>query len=354
MRRWPRPSFIRTGSPASRSARSTRALIAGNAPERRVEQLRILGTDHRLAAWAFDRHRLAPPSRLRYRRARWSNQLSAAMALLQARPASSRRACRHRGCIRAGSVEATSYYDTAPLQADARAPRRFRPHQRGAMRFSVGAVNVRTGNFVYFDTETHHDRPGACHGQRRAAARLSRDRDRRRALLGWRPGFQHAAAMGGRYGRARTRSPSRSICGARAAIFRATWPKSGSRQKEIQYSSRTRANTDRLQEHAKNPPRPLRHSCRGAPEVFARPTEAEMLSRVRQPQGLQRRATDLSREALRRRLEGLRVLAPQHGGALACRLPDAVRTLAHILKSSSRPITTRASSDLSILRTMTP
>jgi len=25
----------------------------------------------------------------------------------------------------------------------------------GAVRFSVGAVNVRTGNFIYFDTTTH-------------------------------------------------------------------------------------------------------------------------------------------------------------------------------------------------------
>ena len=29
----------------------------------------------------------------------------------------------------------------------------------GEMRFSVGAVNVRTGNFVYFDTTTHHIGP---------------------------------------------------------------------------------------------------------------------------------------------------------------------------------------------------
>ena len=29
----------------------------------------------------------------------------------------------------------------------------------GAMRFSVGAVNVRTGNFVYFDSTTHQIRP---------------------------------------------------------------------------------------------------------------------------------------------------------------------------------------------------
>ena len=39
--------FIPTGSPASRSARSTAAIIAGNPPEKRVENLRVLGNRQR-------------------------------------------------------------------------------------------------------------------------------------------------------------------------------------------------------------------------------------------------------------------------------------------------------------------
>jgi NAD(P)-dependent dehydrogenase (short-subunit alcohol dehydrogenase family) len=41
-------------------------------------------------------------------------------------------------------------------------------------------------------------KPRACHGERRVAARLSRDRDRERVLLGWRVGVEHAVSMGGR------------------------------------------------------------------------------------------------------------------------------------------------------------
>ena len=97
----------------------------------------------------------------------------------------------------------------------------------GMTRFSAGAVNVRTGNFVYFDTSTHKIAPRACHGERRAAAWLSRRRDRWRALLGRRPCVQHAAAMGDReQPPPRTRSHFRSISGARKARFRATWRKS--------------------------------------------------------------------------------------------------------------------------------
>jgi len=42
------------------------------------------------------------------------------------------------------------------------------------MRFSVGAVNVRSGNFVYFDSTTHTIRPEHCDGERRLAAGLCR------------------------------------------------------------------------------------------------------------------------------------------------------------------------------------
>ena len=68
----------------------------------------------------------------------------------------------------------------------------------GAMRFSVGAVNVRTGNFVCFDTTTHRIGPEHVMASGALAARLSRRRDRRRALLGWRPCLEHAAGMDGR------------------------------------------------------------------------------------------------------------------------------------------------------------
>ena len=47
---------------------------------------------------------------------------------------------------------------------------------RALMRFSVGAVNIRTGNFAYFDTETHHIGPSPYHGERLASSGFSGDR----------------------------------------------------------------------------------------------------------------------------------------------------------------------------------
>jgi NTE family protein len=58
-----------------------------------------------------------------------------------------------------GSREALSYYDVAPLKATLERLVDFDVINDGRMRFSVGAVNVRTGNFVCFDSTTHHIGP---------------------------------------------------------------------------------------------------------------------------------------------------------------------------------------------------
>src|SRR5215471_9480226 len=58
-----------------------------------------------------------------------------------------------------GTLEATSYYDVAPLRASLGRLVDFDLINAGAIRFSVGAVNIRSGNFVYFDNATHHIRP---------------------------------------------------------------------------------------------------------------------------------------------------------------------------------------------------
>jgi len=51
--------------------------------------------------------------------------------------------------------DAVSYYDVAPLKATLEQLVDFDRINHRDMRFSVGAVNVRTGNFVYFDNTTH-------------------------------------------------------------------------------------------------------------------------------------------------------------------------------------------------------
>ncbi len=51
-----------------------------------------------------------------------------------------------------GTLEAISYYDTAPLLQTLDRLVDFDRINSGAVRLSVGAVNVRTGNFEYFDS----------------------------------------------------------------------------------------------------------------------------------------------------------------------------------------------------------
>ena len=94
-----------------------------------------------------------------------------------------------------GTPQAISYYDTAPLRQTLDRLVDFDLINSKQVRFSVGAVNVRTGNFAYFDNARQTDRPRAHHGVGRAAARLSAGRDRRRALLGRRPRLEHAAGL---------------------------------------------------------------------------------------------------------------------------------------------------------------
>src|SRR5260221_639995 len=58
-----------------------------------------------------------------------------------------------------GSLEATSYYDTGALRATLERLIDFDRINAADMRLSMGAVNVRTGNLVYFDNTSHTIRP---------------------------------------------------------------------------------------------------------------------------------------------------------------------------------------------------
>ena len=58
----------------------------------------------------------------------------------------------------AGTPDKVSYYDTSPLKATLERLVDFDRINAGHMRFSVGAVSVSTGNFSYFDTTTHRIR----------------------------------------------------------------------------------------------------------------------------------------------------------------------------------------------------
>ena len=129
------------------------ALIAGNPPKKRIERLRTfwetvsappLGMPILAALEGRDEftHTLI-------------NQVSSLGALIGGAPGFFQPRLPPPFLYPNGVPEALSYYDVAPLRATLEALVDFDLINTGAMRFSVGAVNVRSGNFVYFDNTTY-------------------------------------------------------------------------------------------------------------------------------------------------------------------------------------------------------
>ena len=118
------------------------ALIAGNAPEHRVDRLREFwhlvssGPSQRLPSWMGDRAT--------------QNQWSATMASLVGIPGFFEPRYSP-ALLLGGAAPLLSYYDTSPLKATLERLIDFDRINACEARFSVGAVNVRTGNSVYFD-----------------------------------------------------------------------------------------------------------------------------------------------------------------------------------------------------------
>jgi NTE family protein len=247
------------------------ALIAGNAPEDRVEKLRqfwrlVTGGDTAAAQSGAPAERgdkgaapPRPPAPLGF----WGdlaamlkgdivrglvNQWAAGRALVAGatgffvpRPVSP-------WLWPEGSLEATSYYDTSHLKGTLERLVDFDRINGDATRLSVGAVNVRTGNFSYFDTTTHHIRPEHI----MASGALP-------------PGFPAIEIDGEHYwdGGLVSNTPLRWVVDSRPqrdtlafqvdlwsarGQFPRNMPHVATRQKEIQFSSRTRAASDRFKE----------------------------------------------------------------------------------------------------------
>lgn len=120
------------------------ALIAGNPPERRLERLREF--------WNRASSGIPFPSPFAdgWGR-RLFNEASAAVVALTGIPGFFSPRTVPPFLALPGSAEAISLYDTAPLRKTLLELVDFDLLNTGAMRFSVGAVNVQTGNFAYFD-----------------------------------------------------------------------------------------------------------------------------------------------------------------------------------------------------------
>ena len=132
------------------------ALIAGNSRDRRVEYLRRFWELVTYASPLDGMMMFEPSAAMQGEVARGLlNRMSASATALVGVPGFFAPRFPTVWLQPAGSVAATSYYDTTQLKSTLERLIDFDRINSGEMRFSVGAVNVSTGNFVYFDNTTH-------------------------------------------------------------------------------------------------------------------------------------------------------------------------------------------------------
>jgi NTE family protein len=121
------------------------AIIAGNPANSRVARLREF--------WELVSSSLAAPAVAQSVSAREGlNEASASQVMLFGVPGFFKPRFPPAPFQPRGSLEAISYYDTAPLKRTLERLVDFDRINSGAVRLSVGAVNVRSGNFEYFDS----------------------------------------------------------------------------------------------------------------------------------------------------------------------------------------------------------
>ena len=224
------------------------AIIAGNAPEDRTAALRgfwdsITAPHGGLIGGAWDA--IDPPAHGTDMR-RFVNSIHAAAALFQGAPGFFSPRLPPPYMQPAGSNEAVSYYDTSKLRTTLMEFADFDRINSGETRISLGAVNIRSGNFVYFDNRSDVIRPEHV----MASGALP-------------PGFPAVEIDGELYwdGGIVSNTPLQWVVQDRPmrdtiAFQVDLWSAQGQlprdltevamRQKEIQFSSRTRQNTDQF------------------------------------------------------------------------------------------------------------
>src|SRR5882724_4182807 len=120
------------------------AIIAGNPPDRRLERLHIFWdriTDRKI--WHYT------PDGDIYRKAR--NLVSSFMTTTLGQPGFFKPHTTNPWLSAAGAKTATSYYDSEPLRETLLELVDFDRINDKKIRFAVGAVNILSGNFIYFD-----------------------------------------------------------------------------------------------------------------------------------------------------------------------------------------------------------
>lgn len=134
------------------------AIIAGNAPGKRVGKLRsfweqVSATNDLGIGQLWSQVQLPDVVR------GWVNQVQAGAVMANGVPGFFAPRMPPPWMTGAGPNNTASYYDTTALRATLERLVDFDRINRREMRFSVGAVNVRTGNFAYFDNATDTIRP---------------------------------------------------------------------------------------------------------------------------------------------------------------------------------------------------
>ena len=126
------------------------ALIVGNPPERRVQRLHEFW-DTVTSSFSLLASPVAPGVDLRS----VLNEANATMGAVFGLPGFFVPRFPAAPFQLSGTAGALSFYDTGPLRATLEQLVDFDLLNSGSTRLSVGAVNVRTGNFAYFDTAKH-------------------------------------------------------------------------------------------------------------------------------------------------------------------------------------------------------
>ncbi len=120
------------------------AIIAGNAPQMRVERLRDFWDGITASTKLWPDALMGPFANTQRAASSMSALMFGQPGFFQPRPPTAW----------IGRTKPTSYYDTAPLKSTLERLVDFDRINAKEMRFSVGAVNVRTGSFSYFDNAT--------------------------------------------------------------------------------------------------------------------------------------------------------------------------------------------------------
>jgi NTE family protein len=143
-----------------------------------------------------------------------------------------------------GSPEALSYYDVTPLKATLEKLVDFDRINAGEIHFSIGAVNIRTGNFTYFDNATHKIR--AAHVLASGSLPPAFPATEIDGEFYWDGGLVSNTPLDwvlDSYPRQDTLAFQVDLWNARGEMPK-NLMESEVRQKEIRFSSRTRASTD--------------------------------------------------------------------------------------------------------------